>query len=118
MAKLREVKTKEELVLLRKAISITCDAQNELMKVLKPDMKEFQAEAVVEAVFKLNGAEYPGYPSIVGAAENSCILHYTTNRKTMKNNIETMNELKTLPSQSRSMRLVQRKLVKCGSKNL
>ena len=28
MAKLREVKTKEELVLLRKAISITCDAQN------------------------------------------------------------------------------------------
>ena len=86
MAKLREVKTKEELVLLRKAISITCDAQNELMKVLKPDMKEFQAEAVVEAVFKLNGAEYPGYPSIVGAAENSCILHYTTNRKTMKGN--------------------------------
>lgn len=86
MAKLREVKTKEELVLLRKAISITCDAQNELMKVLKPEMKEFQAEAVVEAVFKINGAEYPGYPSIVGAAENSCILHYTTNRKTMKGN--------------------------------
>ena len=49
-------------------------------------MKEFQAEAVVEAVFKINGAEYPGYPSIVGAAENSCILHYTTNRKTMKGN--------------------------------
>ena len=86
MANLREVKTKEELVLLRKAISITCDAQNELMKVLKPNMKEFQAEAVVEAVFKINGAEYPGYPSIVGAAENSCILHYTTNRKTMKGN--------------------------------
>ena len=86
MAKLREVKTKEELVLLRKAISITCDAQNELMKVLKPEMKEFQAEAVVEAVFKIYGAEYPGYPSIVGAAENSCILHYTTNRKTMKGN--------------------------------
>ena len=41
--------------------------------------EEYQAEAVVEAVFKINGAEYPGYPSIVGAAENSCILHYTTN---------------------------------------
>ena len=86
MAQLREVKSEEELVLLRKAISITCDAQNELMKVLKPGMKEYQAEAVVEAVFKLKGAEYPGYPSIVGAAENSCILHYTTNRKTMKGN--------------------------------
>ena len=86
MAQLREIKTNEEMYLLRKAISITCDAQTELMKVLKPDMKEYQAEAVVEAIFKLNGAEYPGYPSIVGAAENSCILHYTTNRKTMKGN--------------------------------
>ena len=86
MAQLREIKTKEEMYLLRKAISITCEAQTELMKVLKPEMKEYQAEAVVEAIFKLNGAEYPGYPSIVGAAENSCILHYTTNRKTMKGN--------------------------------
>jgi len=86
MAQLREVKTDEEMLLMRKAISITCDAQKELMKVLKPKMKEYQAEAVVEAVFKLNGAEYPGYPSIVGASENSCILHYTTNRKTMQGN--------------------------------
>ena len=86
MSQLREIKTDEELTLMRKTISITCDAQKELMKVLKPGMKEYQAEAVVEAVFKINGAEYPGYPSIVGAAENSCILHYTTNRKTMKGN--------------------------------
>lgn len=86
MSQLREIKTEEEMYLLRKAISITCDAQTELMKVLKPGMKEYQAEAVVEAIFKLNGAEYPGYPSIVGAAENSCILHYTTNRKIMKGN--------------------------------
>lgn len=86
MSQLREIKTDEEMVLMRKAISITCDAQKELMKVLKPGMKEYQAEAVVEAIFKINGAEYPGYPSIVGAAENSCILHYISNRKTMKGN--------------------------------
>ncbi|GIR59351.1 MAG: hypothetical protein CM15mP65_19320 [Crocinitomicaceae bacterium] len=52
MDQLREIKTEEEMILMRKAISITCDAQNELMKVLKPEMKEYQAEAVVEAVFK------------------------------------------------------------------
>jgi Xaa-Pro aminopeptidase len=27
------------------------------------------------------GAEYPGYPSISGGGENSCVLHYETNRK-------------------------------------
>ena len=58
MDQLREIKTEEEMTLMRKAISITCEAQNELMKVLKPEMKEYQAEAVVEAVFKMNGAEY------------------------------------------------------------
>ena len=81
---MREIKTPEELQLMRRAIEITCEAQIELMKYLEPGMKEYQAEAVVEYVFKKNGAEYPGFPSILGSGENSCILHYTTNRKTMK----------------------------------
>ncbi len=80
---LREIKQPEELELMRKAITITCEAQKELMKALLPGMKEYQAEAIVEYVFKKNGAEEPGYPSILGGGENSCILHYTTNRKTL-----------------------------------
>ena len=84
MAFLREVKTPEELVLMRKAITITCEAQIELMKALKPTMKEYQAEAIVEYIFKKNGAEYPGFPTIMGSGENSCILHYVSNRKEMK----------------------------------
>jgi Xaa-Pro aminopeptidase len=83
MSKLREVKEEEELVLLRKAIDITCDAQTELLKAIKPGMKEYQSEAIVEFVFKLNGAEYPGFPSIQGSGANSCVLHYQTNRKQM-----------------------------------
>lgn len=81
MAKLRQVKTKEEIVLMRKAINMTCEAQIELMKALKPGMKEYQSEAIIEYVFKKNGAEYPGFPSILGGGENSCIIHYTRNRK-------------------------------------
>ncbi|MBA3901868.1 MAG: aminopeptidase P N-terminal domain-containing protein, partial [Bacteroidetes bacterium] len=77
MAGLREVKLEEELVLLRKAINATCLAQIELMKALKPGMTEFQAQAILEYFFKHFGAQYPGFPSILGAGENSCILHYT-----------------------------------------
>jgi Xaa-Pro aminopeptidase len=83
MAILRQVKTQEEITLMRKAISITCAAQVELMKALKPGMKEFQSEAIVEYVFKKNGAEHPGFPSILGGGENSCIIHYNSNRKTL-----------------------------------
>lgn len=81
MAELRQIKLEEELVLMRKAIDITCAAQEELMRALTPDMAEYQGEAIVEYFFKNGGAEYAGFPSIVGGGENSCILHYTTNRK-------------------------------------
>ena len=81
MASLRQIKSEEEIILLKKAIDMTCDAQIELMKALKPGMKEYQSEAIIEYVFKKNGAEYPGFPSILGGGENSCVLHYTSNRK-------------------------------------
>jgi Xaa-Pro aminopeptidase len=81
MSQLREIKTPEEMKLLRKAVDITVDAHLQLMKTLKPGMKEYQAQAVVEFGFKYAGAEFEGYPSILGGGENSCILHYVTNRK-------------------------------------
>lgn len=85
MASLRQIKSNEEITLLRKAIDITCDAQIELMKALKPGMKEYQSEAIVEYVFKKNGAEHTGFPSILGGGENSCIIHYNSNRKKLTN---------------------------------
>ena len=85
MAKLRQIKTQEEIALLRKAINITCEAQIELMKQIHEEMTEYQTEAIIEYVFKRNGAEYPGFPSIQGSGENSCILHYTSNRRPLVN---------------------------------
>lgn len=81
LAELREVKLPEEVELMRRAIDITCMAQRELMKHLEPEMHEYEAEAMVEFVFKSEGAEYPGFPSILGGGENTCTLHYTTNRR-------------------------------------
>ena len=86
MAQLREVKQPEELVLMRKAIDITCMAQNELMTKLRPEMTEYQTEAIVEYVFKSNGAEDEGFPSIQGGGPHSCVLHYLTNRRTLGQN--------------------------------
>jgi Xaa-Pro aminopeptidase len=86
MAGLREIKTPEEMKLLSKAIKITCDAHLDLMKSLEPNMTEYKAQALIEFGFKFNGSEYVGYPSIVGNAENTCILHYITNRRKFENN--------------------------------
>lgn len=81
---LRMVKTDEELRLLRRAVEITAAAHREAMRSIEPGMFEYEVEALVEYVFRRNGAEYPGFPSIIGSGENSVILHYETNRRRME----------------------------------
>ncbi|WP_456376503.1 aminopeptidase P N-terminal domain-containing protein [Lutibacter sp.] len=82
MTTLREIKTTEELVLLKKAVEISAIGQLEMMKAMHPNMSETEAQGVHEFVYKKYGAEYEGYPSIVGAGNNGCILHYVDNNKT------------------------------------
>lgn len=83
---LREIKTPEELVLLRKAVEISCQGQNEVMKATKPNMSELEIQGLHEFVHKKYGAENIGYGSIIGAGDNGCILHYETNTKTKVGN--------------------------------
>ncbi|MBK6383888.1 MAG: aminopeptidase P family protein [Chitinophagaceae bacterium] len=81
-AQLREIKTPEEINLLRKAIEISCYGQNEVMKTVRPDMSELEIQGLHEYVHKRYGAEGVGYGSIIGSGENGCILHYMENTKT------------------------------------
>ena len=86
LATLREIKTSEELVLLTKAVRISAIGQVEVMKAMKPHMSETELQGIHEFVYKKYGAEYEGYPSIVGAGNNGCILHYIENSKTKLGN--------------------------------
>ena len=85
-ADLREIKTPEEMTLLRKAVEISCQGQNEVMKVVRPDMSELEIQGLHEYVHKKHGAEGVGYGSIIGAGENGCVLHYMENTKTKVGN--------------------------------
>ena len=82
MATLREIKSAEEMVLLKKAVEISAVGQVEVMKAMHPNMSETEIQGVHEYVYKKYGAEYEGYPSIVGGGNNGCILHYIENNKT------------------------------------
>ena len=85
MAKLRQVKSYEEISLIKRACDITCEAHAELMRTIKVGMTEFQAQSIVEFVFGFLGAEKKAFPSICGSGSNSCILHYSSNRDKTKN---------------------------------
>ena len=82
MKVMRETKTPEELKLLKKAVEISAVGQIEVMKAMHPKMSEKEIQGIHEFVYKKYGSEYEGYPSIVGAGNNGCILHYIENAKT------------------------------------
>lgn len=80
----RLIKSLMEIELLRKAINITCDAHIEAMKAAQPGMYEYELEAIIEYIYRRNGAEYPGFPSIIGSGPNSTVLHYEANNRQTK----------------------------------
>ncbi len=89
---LRAVKTLEELVLLRRAVRISAQGQREVMKLLRPNMGEMDVQGLHEYVYRRYGAEFQGYPSIVGGGANGCILHYETNdRQRLDNDLVLMD---------------------------
>jgi Xaa-Pro aminopeptidase len=92
MASLRENKTEEEILLIKKAVRISTQGQLEVMKAIHPEMTEREVQGIHQLVFKKYGAAHEGYPSIVGAGDNACVLHYITNDKTdLKNQLILMD---------------------------
>ena len=67
--------------LIKKAVEISCVGQIEVMKAMHPGMSESETQGIHEMVYKKYGSEYEGYPSIVGAGNDGCVLHYIDNNK-------------------------------------
>jgi Xaa-Pro aminopeptidase len=81
---MRLIKDAEEIRLMKRAADITCEALIEVMKAVEPGMFEYQAQAVLEYIFRSSGGQGPGFPSIVGSGLNSTILHYDANERQMQ----------------------------------
>ncbi len=78
---MRLIKDKEEIRLIKKAVDITGEALIEAIKAAEPGMHEYEIQAIIEYVFRKNGASGSGFPSIVGSGPNTTILHYKTNSR-------------------------------------
>ncbi|CUT02146.1 aminopeptidase P N-terminal domain-containing protein [Candidatus Chrysopegis kryptomonas] len=84
LARMRMIKKPEEIELIKKAVNITVKAHRQIMMSCEPGMYEYEIQALAEYVFTKLGSEYPAFPSIIGSGENSVILHYSSNRKKIK----------------------------------
>lgn len=84
MQTLRRVKDEAELDRLRRAIAITAKAHNHAREITAPGRYEYEIQAEMEHIFRLEGAMGPAYPSIVASGDNACILHYIENTRQMQ----------------------------------
>ena len=80
---LRGTKSPAELDLIRKAVSVTVDAQKEAMRAIEPGMNEFEIQGLIEYTFRRNGADRPSFGTIVGSGPNSTTLHYNADDRFM-----------------------------------
>jgi Xaa-Pro aminopeptidase len=81
---MRVFKNEDEVEIMQRAADIAAEAHVEAMKAARPGMKEYEVEALIEAVFRKQGALGPSYTSIVGSGANATVLHYITNQDTLK----------------------------------
>lgn len=79
--KMRLIKDGHEIEQMTQAAQISRDAHILAMAYTKPEIFEYELEAIIEYRFRSLGASGPAYPSIVGSGKNSTILHYIKNDK-------------------------------------
>ncbi|GAB6168643.1 aminopeptidase P family protein [Clostridium carnis] len=84
ISRYRLVKTKEEIAEIQKAIDITIEGVNLLMKSSKAGLKEYELEAYFDFVCKSNGVKDFAFKTIAAAGENATILHYVDNNSELK----------------------------------
>lgn len=84
IAKLRIIKSEEEIQCIRESIRITRLALYNLIPLIKPGAMEYEIEAEMARTFLANGADGHAFDPIVASGLNSCTLHYIDNIKKMK----------------------------------
>lgn len=84
MKQLRSIKTKEEIVVVQKAIDITDNTFRRLLKFIKPGVNEYEIEAEIWHSFLSQRATGPAYGSIIAGGDNARTLHYISNNADCK----------------------------------
>ncbi len=85
VSKMRMVKNQFEIDQIRYASTITASGFYNTIQQVKPGMYEYQVQAMLEYYYRELGSQDTAFETIVAGGNNTCILHYNTNREKLKN---------------------------------
>ncbi len=83
---MRNIKTPQEIEILRRNAKISAEGNRRAMARAKPGMFEYEVEAEAYYWYYKNGAQGVAYPAIVGSGPNVNTWHYFQNRRKMEPN--------------------------------
>lgn len=81
---LRCRKDAHELALMRQAVSITIESMLEAVPKIKPGLREYELQEMLEHGYKTRHARRTAFCTIVGSGVNSTVLHYRANDEPMQ----------------------------------
>src|SRR6056297_61412 len=84
IADLRTIKDKKEIENIKHAITITKNGIYNMLKHMKPGMKENEIEAFFDFVLKQNAVKDYAFKTIAASGKNAAILHYEDNNAETK----------------------------------
>lgn len=81
---LRQIKSEEEIKLIRKAADISVTSFKRVLKATKSGIKEYELEAEMTYNLIKSGAQRHAFKPIVASGKNACALHYNANDELCK----------------------------------
>lgn len=82
----RLIKSNCEIENMKNAIDITKKGILSIMKNIKPNMMEYEAEAYFDFEIKKNGVKEKAFETIFASGKNATVLHYQENNCKIENN--------------------------------
>ena len=76
---IRNIKSEEEVEVIKKAIEVTKRGIEALMKNARPDMMEYEIEAHFDYVLTSEGIRDKAFKTIAASGKNATVLHYSEN---------------------------------------
>lgn len=83
---LRKIKSEEEIEIIKHACDITGKAFLHCKDTVKPGRYEYEMQAEMEYIFKMNNASGHAFHPIIAGGKNACCLHYSKNDSILNDN--------------------------------
>lgn len=81
---LRLIKESEEVEKIQKAVDITQEGIENIMKHAEPEKMEYELEAYFNFTLHSHGVRKTAFPTIAASGKNATVLHYVENRNKVK----------------------------------